>query len=73
MDVVRFKYERIDRQSKEYGKWVESKAYTKWKPFSFHEEENVVCHHVKKLDCIGHVQKRLGTALRELKRKQKEN
>jgi hypothetical protein len=59
----------MDRQSKEYGKWVESKAYTKWK--KDHEEENVVCHRVKKLDCIGHVQKRLGTALRELKKKTK--
>ena len=65
MDVVR----RMDRQSKEYGKWVESKAYMKWK--KDHEEENVVCHRVKKLDCIGHVQKRLGTALRELKKKTK--
>jgi hypothetical protein len=63
------KYERMDRQSKEYGKWVESKAYTKWK--KDHEEENDVCHHVKKLDCISHVQKLLGTALRELKKKTK--
>ena len=61
--------EWIDRSSKEYGKLVESKAYTKRK--KEHEEENVVCHRVKKLDCTGHVQKRLGTALRELRNKTK--
>ena len=63
------KYENMDRQSKEYEKWVNSKAYAKWK--KEHEEESVVCHRVKKLDCIGHVQKRLGTALKDLKKKSK--
>ena len=63
------KYENMNRQSKEYENWVKSNAYGKWK--KEHEEESVVCRRVKKLDCIGHVQKRLGTALRDLKKKTK--
>jgi hypothetical protein len=43
------KYERMDRQSKEYWKWVKTKAFTKWK--KDHEEDSVVCHPVMKLDC----------------------
>ena len=31
----------------------------------------LLCQRVKKLDCIGHVQKRLGTALRDYKKKSK--
>jgi hypothetical protein len=72
MDVVRLvknMKEWIDRSSKEYGKLVESKAYTKRK--KGHEEEYGFCHRVTKLDCTGHFQKRLGTALRELRNKQK--
>lgn len=61
------KYERMDRKSKEYEKWIKSANYNKWK--KGHEEETVICNRVTKLDCIGHVQKRLGTALRELKRR----
>ena len=63
------KHERMDRNSKQYEKWVKSKQHQKWK--KEHEEESVICHRVKKLDCIGHVQKRVGTALRELKKKTK--
>ena len=43
------KYERMDRQSKEYRKWVKTKAFTTWK--KDHEEDSVVCHPVMKLDC----------------------
>ena len=45
---------------------VNSASYQTWK--TEHEESNVDCSRVMKLDCIGHVQKRMGTALRELKR-----
>lgn len=57
-----------------------------WYPFKFrwnlvkastanygygHEDEIAVCNRVGKLDCNGYVQKRLGTGLRELKRRRK--
>ena len=63
------KYENMNRQSAEYKKWRESDSYLKWK--TEHEDETAICNRVVKLDCIGHVQKRLGTALRELKKKTK--
>lgn len=63
------KYEKMDRKGEDYTKWVKSKQFVKWK--KEHEEESVVCHRVRKLDCIGHVQKRIGTALRDLKKKTK--
>ena len=63
------KYENMDRQSKDYQEWVNSDAYQEWK--TNHEEESAECNRVVKLDCIGHVQKRLGTALRELKKRTK--
>ena len=61
------KYENMDRQSAEYKKWRESDSYLKWKT----EDKTAICNWVVKLDCIGHVQNRLGTALHELKKKTK--
>ena len=61
------KYENINRQSKEHEKLVKSKAYAKWKKKNM-EKKVLLCQRVKKSDCIGHVQKRLGTALRDYKR-----
>ena len=61
--VKREKSERMDRQSKGYETWK------KWK--KEHEEKRAQCNQVVKLDCIGHVQKRMGTALRDLKKKTK--
>ena len=63
------KYENMDHQSAEYKKWRQSDSYLKWK--TKHEDETAICNRVVKLDCIGHVQKRLGKALRELKKKTK--
>ena len=37
------------------------------------EKKVLLCQRVKKLDCIGHVQKRLGTALRDYKRNPRES
>lgn len=70
-DTYRFcedcqKYENMDKRSKEYKKWLESKNNKQWK--EQHNNE-VSCSKVFKLDCIGHVQKRMGTHLRELRTK----
>jgi hypothetical protein len=62
------KWENIDKRSKEYKKWRESKEYEVWK--ESHESGKAECARVSKLDCIGHVQKRMGTHLRELRKKQ---
>lgn len=61
------KWENIDKKNSEYKKWVESLAHEKWK--SDHELGKADCARVMKLDCIGHVQKRMGKALRELRKK----
>ena len=61
------KWERMDRKSNQYKKWVDSDAHEKWK--SDHELGHANCPRVMKLDCIGHVQKRAGTALREFRKK----
>lgn len=47
----------MNNQSKEYQEWMDS-----------HEGNTAKCNRVVKLDCIGHVQKRLGNALRKLKK-----
>ena len=54
-------------KSNEYKKWVASDAHEKWK--DDHDLRKADCPRVMKLDCIGHVQKRAGTALRELRKK----
>ncbi|KAJ8051080.1 hypothetical protein HOLleu_04515 [Holothuria leucospilota] len=60
-------YEEMSKQSKAYKDWVDSADYTKWK--EEHESRVVKCNRVEKLDCVGHVQKRMGKALRDLKKK----
>ena len=62
-------FETLSRQSKEYKQWISSEDHEEWK--TQHEDGSAVCSRVMKLDCIGHVQKRMGTALRELKKKSK--
>jgi hypothetical protein len=62
------KWEKMDKRSAEYKKWRESKEYEIWK--ENHESGKAECARVSKLDCIGHVQKRMGTHLRELRKKQ---
>ena len=49
-------------------KWQESNDYEKWK--EQHDSGEANCSRVFKFDCIGHVQKRMGTHLRELRKKQ---
>ena len=61
------KWENMAKKSNEYKKWVASDAYEKWK--DDHDVGKADCPRVMKLDCIGHVQKRAGTALRELRKK----
>ena len=61
------KWENMAKTSNEYKKWVASDAHDKWK--TDHDFGKADCPRVMKLDCIGHVQKRAGTALRELRKK----
>ena len=62
------KWEKMDKRSAEHKKWHKSKEYRIWK--QNHERGKAECARVSKLDCIGHVQKRMGTHLRELRKKQ---
>lgn len=57
----------MDKRSAEYKKWRESKDYKEWK--ENHDSGKAECSRVTKLDCIGHVQKRMGAHLRELRKK----
>ena len=61
------KYENMNKQCKEYKKWLSSSAYNKWK--DSHDSGEIECARVMKLDCIGHVQKRMGSHLRDLRKK----
>lgn len=63
------KWENMDKRSKEYKKWVESDDYRKWR--ESHDSGEVECDRAMKLDCIGHVQKRMGTHLRDLRKREK--
>ena len=56
----------MDKKSNAYKKWVGSDDYKKRK--SDHELITPDCPYVIKLDCIGHVQKRAGTPLHELRK-----
>lgn len=62
------KWENNDKRAGEYKKWRGSKRYEEWK--ESHDSGKAECSRVTKLDCIGHVQKRMGTHLRELRKKQ---
>lgn len=62
------KWEQMNKKSNEYKKWVDSDAHEQWK--LDHELGQSNCPRVMKLDCIGNVQKRAGTALREFRKKE---
>ena len=64
------KWENADKRSADYKKWRNSEEYTKWK--QAHDTGEAACPRVQKLDCIGHVQKRMGTHLRELRKIEKQ-
>ena len=61
------KWENVKKQSKEYKELVKSSEYRKWK--EDHDCGEISCSRVMKLDCIGHVQKRMGSHLRELRKR----
>ena len=61
------KWEKAKKQSNEYKEWIKSSDYQKWK--EGHDSGEITCARVMKLDCIGHVQKRMGSHLRELRKK----
>ena len=58
------KYEQMEKSSPEYIKWKNSPEYKKWE--NDHLSGEAGCHRVVKLDCVGHVQKRIGKALRDV-------
>ena len=58
------KYENMD---KEYKTWLESKGYKIWR--EKHDSGDADCSRVFKLDCIGHVQKRMGDSPEETEKK----
>ncbi|XP_048580316.1 uncharacterized protein LOC125563152 [Nematostella vectensis] len=55
------KFESMSRASTEYKEWLKSEDYVEWE--SSHLDGSADCNRVVKLDCIGHVQKRMGKAL----------
>ena len=59
-------YENLQNNDQEYITWKASEDFKKW------EEDHLAgtagCDRVMKLDCIGHVQKRLGKALYEFQK-----
>ena len=55
------RFEQLEPTSKEYISWKASSGYKEWE--EGHLQGTVDCNRVIKLDCIGHVQKRLGKAL----------
>ena len=62
------KWENTKKSTKEYKEWAASANYKKWK--ESHDSGKADCCRVMKLDCIGHVQKRMGTHLRDIRKKQ---
>ncbi|XP_032228933.2 uncharacterized protein LOC116612384 [Nematostella vectensis] len=56
-------YDNMDKSSPEYKQWKSSPAYKRH--LSEHMDDKSNCRRVMKLDCIGHVQKRMGKALRK--------
>ena len=57
-------YNKMAKSSEEYLAWKSSPEYKEYE--SAHMVEGSGCHKVIKLDCVGHVQKRMGKALRGL-------
>ena len=64
---VCLKYENMKKTDKTYQTWIESTEHEEW--YESHERNEANCDRVHKLDCVGHVQKRMGTALRNWKQK----
>jgi len=60
------KNEELHKSPKEYEKWQKTEEYKEWD--NTHLTGTANCNRVIKLDCIGHVQKRLGKALYEFQR-----
>jgi len=57
---------KLDKKSPENNRWKNSPEYTRY--IESHMLEETDCHKVQKRDCVGHVQKRMGKALRELQK-----
>lgn len=55
------KYEKMNKKSVAYQQWENSEEFKKWEESHWNGEAD--CKRVKKLDCIGHVQKRMGKNL----------
>ncbi|KAK3720687.1 hypothetical protein QZH41_003444 [Actinostola sp. cb2023] len=55
------KYENMRETSEEYLNWKQSPQYKEWE--DQHLQGLADCKRVVKLDCVGHVQKRMGKAL----------
>ena len=60
------RFEKMEPTSKEYISWTASSDYKEWE--EGHLQGTADCNRVIKLDCIGHVQKRLGKALYDFQR-----
>ena len=58
------RYEKMNKKSEEYLAWKNSDNYKTWE--DSHMQGTADCCRVIKLDCVGHVQKRLGHALYDL-------
>lgn len=60
------KNEELQQSPKEHEKWEKTEEYKEWD--NTHLTGTADCNRVIKLDCIGHVQKRLGKSLSEFQR-----
>ena len=63
------KFESQDKKSPAYKEWLETDECKEWEKKHFMGEAD--CVRVNKLDCVGHVQKRMGKNLIELVKKSK--
>ena len=63
------KYQRMEKSSPAYLEWKKSSEDHSWE--NAHLTEEADCHRVVKLDCVGHVQKRMGKALRTVQQQKR--
>ena len=63
------KYEFMNKKQPEYEKWLKSVSYKRY--IDSHANGSATCNRVDKMDCIGHVQKRMGRNLIALSSKTK--
>lgn len=54
--------DKLNKEADEYVTWKNSSEYKDY--IEAHALEEADCHKVQKLDCVGHVQTRMGKALR---------